>query len=185
MRRLGIVVLAIASLVMGVASQAGAAGQVEIGGKKSVTAAVSVSTTDTDLAEDDFTTMLISGSFGYTTQNGRHEFAGALSVFGVFSDSADLTVWLPNAQYRINSNLLGPNENVLVYIGAVAGAGFIDFDAGSDGEFDDQYGAFGPKVGAEFYVSPTVAVQIEDVFLFDTEDGTTNALTIGLKVLFE
>ena len=42
----------------------------------------------------------------------------------------------------------------------------------------------GPKVGAEFYITPDIALQIEDQFYFDSESGTTNNLTFGFKILF-
>jgi hypothetical protein len=80
---------------------------------------------------------------------------------------------------RINSDLLGAEENFLVYAGLVGGVTFLDLDF-----YDDEAGAFGPKFGGEYYFSSRFAVQLEDVVLFDTEGGITNTMSLGVKVLF-
>jgi hypothetical protein len=50
-------------------------------------------------------------------------------------------------------------------------------------EDNGEFGTFGPKVCVEFYITPNMAIQIEDTFLWDTEGGTANNLTLGFKIL--
>ncbi len=169
--------IAIAALLL-LPLAASAQNAVGIGGRVSATAAFSVTTTAPD-DFDDSTSLLLSGQAAYTTENARFEVGGGLSVFGVFS-TVDASAWVLTAQGRVNSNALGPEENVLLYVGGVVGAAFVEFD-----DVNDEIGVFGPKVGAEFYVSPNTAIQIEDVLLGDTEGGITNNLTIGFKLLFK
>ncbi|HEB89906.1 MAG TPA: hypothetical protein ENI85_10080 [Deltaproteobacteria bacterium] len=157
---------------------ASAQNAVGIGGRVSATAAFSVTTTAPD-DFDDSTSLLLSGMAAYTTENARFELGGGLSVFGVFS-TVDASAWVLSAQGRVNSNALGPEENILLYLGGVVGAAFVEFD-----DANDELGVFGPKAGAEFYMSPNTAIQIEDVLLGDTEGGVTNNLTIGFKLLFQ
>ncbi len=170
-----VVVVVIAALCM--ASAASAEGQVEIGGKDSITGVGSVISTNPDVGEET-TTLILGGSFNRTTESGRFEFGAGFTVAGLFADS-DTAVFIPSLQGRINSNLLGAEENILVYAGVLAGVAIIDGD-----DFSDEVGTFGPKLGVEYYFSPKVAAQIEDTLLFDTEDGVTNSITLGIKFLF-
>lgn len=175
---LGITLLTAGFLTLAGAPTAGAQGATEIGGKVSVTGTFSVATTKPDGFDD--STALIVGVLGaYTTESGRFEVGGGLNILGLFSDLADAAFYNLTGEARINSNPLGPEENVLLYAGGVVGLGIVRTDFG-----DDEVGVFGPKVGAEFYITPRMAIQIEDVFLGDTEDGISNNLTIGFKLLF-
>ena len=160
------------------ASAATAQNAVDIGGKSSVTGLLSVTTVDPDVGNEQ-TTVLFGGLAAYTTEDARWEFGGGLTIAGLIGD-IDLALYNLTVQGRINSNAFGPEENFLVYLGAIAGVGIIR----GDNNIDDEVGVFGPKLGAEFYVSPRTAVQIQDAVLFDTEDGISNQLTIGVKVLF-
>ena len=92
-------------------------------------------------------------------------------------------MFTPNVTIRINSNLLGPEENILAYVGFIAGVTFLDVDA-DDFSFTDEVGSFGPKFGAEYYFTSSIAVQLEDSLLFDTDGGVTNTLMLGAKLLF-
>ena len=125
------------------------------------------------------TTLVLGAQAAYTTESARFEFGAGLTIFGIFS-SFDASAYSLTVQGRVNSNPLGPEENVLLYLGGVVGASFVEFDGAND-----EIGVFGPKIGAEFYISPNTAIQIEDVFLGDTEGGISNNLTIGVKFLFK
>ncbi|MBW2294050.1 MAG: hypothetical protein JRG94_17320 [Deltaproteobacteria bacterium] len=170
-------------------SMAGAEG-IDIGGKTAVTGNFSVTT----VAPDDFsgtdivtTIVYVGTSITRTTADARWEYGAALTV-GIFNldvdgpgvdESLTIATYTPSAQLRINTDLLGAEENFLVYAGVVAGVTFIDLDF-----YDDEVGAFGPKFGGEYYFSSHFAVQLEDVILFDTENGINNSLSFGVKVLF-
>ena len=169
-------VLAVAAL--GWATSATAQNAVGIGGRTSITANLSLTTTAPD-DFDDTTTLLLGGVGSYTTESARFEFGGGLTILGLFS-TIDASAVSLTGQARINSDALGPEENVLLYVGGVVGVSFIEVDG-----FNDEIGIFGPKVGVEFYVTPNIAFQVEDLLVGDTEGGVTNSLTIGVKLLFE
>ena len=169
-----VAIIAIATL--GTASSANAQ-KVELGGRTSITAFGAVIYVDPD-ASDDVTTLLIGGSANYTTENARFEGGLGVTFVGIFSDFGDVQTYNPIASARVNTNLLGPEENLLLYGGGVVGVSIIR------GDFEDEIGIFGPKAGVEFYVTPDVALQVEDQFLFDSEGGTQNVLQFGFKVLF-
>jgi hypothetical protein len=176
---LGITLLAAGFFAVGGSSTAAAQGATDIGGRFSITGNFSVATTKPD--DFDESTALTLGVLGaYTTESGRFEVGGGLAILGLFTDPFDAAIYNLTAQGRINSNPLGPEENVLLYAGGVIGLGVIDTDIADD----EEVGVFGPKVGAEFYVTPSMAIQIEDVFLGDTEDNITNNFTVGFKLLF-
>ena len=155
---------------------------VGIGGRTSATASISAVHSEPDARGADSDTVLVSLLGAYTTQDARWEVGAGLQVLGLFTDIADFAVYSPTVQARVNSNALGPEENILLYLGAVAGLGVLRTDA--PGIEDDEFGVFGPKAGAEIYFAPNMAVQIEDQFTWDTEGGTTNNLTVGFKLLF-
>lgn len=154
---------------------------VEIGGKTSITGLASLTTLDPDDGKNQ-STLLLGGVGAYTTENARWEFGGGLTIAGIFGE-VDLALYSLTGQARINSNAFGPEENMLVYGGAIVGLGIVRGDSGPI-SLDDEVGLFGPKIGFEAYVSPRTAIQIQDAVLFDTEKGITNQFTIGVKVLF-
>ncbi len=153
---------------------------VEIGGKTSVTGLFSVTTVNPD-DFDDQSTILFGALAAYTTESARYEVGGGLTIAGLIAED-DFTLYSLTLEGRVNSNALGPEENVLLYLGAIAGLGIVRGDGALD--IDDEIGLFGPKGGLEFYVSPNSAIQIQDAVLIDTEKGVTNQFTIGFKVLF-
>jgi hypothetical protein len=158
----------------------------EIGGRISATGNFAVSSIDPDGGNNDTTAIIFGATGAYTTENGRWEFGAGLTIAGFLLPSdldSDTIVYSPTVQARINSNPLGPEENVLVYGGAAVGLGIVR----SDSPFvsDDEVGVFGPKAGLEFYVTPNAALQIEDVFLFDSDGGNSNTFTVGFKLLFK
>jgi hypothetical protein len=178
MKTRGTIWICVLGLVLA-AQTASAQGAVDIGGKASVTALGSVTTIDPDEGED--VTALVLGGFGaYTTENGRFEVGGGLTIVGAFSDIGDAAIYSLTGQARINTDPLGPEENLLLYLGGIAGLGILR----GDGNIDDEVGVFGPKAGLEFYVSPQTAIQVQEALLFDSEGGLSNQLTLGFKFLF-
>ena len=173
-----------------VSTQAVAAGAVEVGGRTAITANFGVSTQRPEKnAGVEIETSIVN--FGTnvtrTTDDGRWEYGAGFTVTAIiididsdaFSDKTTVTLFTPSAQVRINTDLLGPEENILLYAGFIAGVTIADYDA-----FDDEVGAFGPKFGAEYYFTSNIAVQLEDAFLVDTDKGITNNLSLGIKLLF-
>lgn len=174
----------------GFATNAAAQGAIELGGRTAVTANFGVTTQDPDETQGvDIQTSIVN--FGTaitrTTADARWEYGAGFTVTAIIididapglDDKTTVTLFTPSAQVRINSDLLGPEENFLVYAGFIAGVTIADYDA-----FDDEIGAFGPKFGAEYYFTSNIAVQLEDSLLFDTEKGITNNLSLGVKLLF-
>ena len=102
----------------------------------------------------------------------------------MLTDSGDITIVTPSVLARINSDLIGPDDNVLVYLGIVAGVSILEIDVKGGSDINDESGAFGPKFGAEYYWTSNIAFQIEDTITFDTDEGLTNNLTLGVKYLF-
>lgn len=174
----GMIGLGVLSLLLA-ASAANAGGAADVGGKLNLTVLGTVTTIDPDGA-DDLTAVVLGGTAGYTTQSGRFEVAGGATIAGSFSDLADAAIYSLTGQARINSDPLGPEENLLLYLGGIAGVGILR----GDGDIDSEEGTFGPKAGLEFYVTPNTAVQVQDAVLFDTAGGITNQLTLGFKFLF-
>ena len=177
MSRSSALIAIVMAVALCVATSAGAQGKVELGGKTSVTAVGSIISSNPDVGEDT-TAVVLAGTLNYTTLSARFEVGAGLAIIGLFADD-DVAIYVPTVQGRINSDLLGAEENILLYAGGTAGLLIIDSDA-----FSDTYGTFGPKAGVEYYFSPNIAAQIEDQFLVDTEGGITNNITLGIKLLF-
>ncbi|MFT5154161.1 MAG: hypothetical protein ACI841_004168 [Planctomycetota bacterium] len=173
-------------LSMGSATTATAGGTIEIGGKTAVTGNLSITTSKPDVFDVTTTIVYLGTSLTRTSADARWEYGVGLTV-GILNFDSDepggengtIATYTPTAQVRINSDLMGPEENFLVYVGAVGGVTIIDFEF-----YKDEIGAFGPKLGAEYYFSPRVAVQAENVFLVDTEKGINNNFGVGVKFLF-
>lgn len=168
------------------ATTASASGELELGGRTAATANFSVLSNK----PDDFsksTTVILGATLTRSSADVRFEYGAGLSVAATLSDFVDVTLVTPSGQVRINSNLMGPEENILLYAGFLAGVTFIEIDASGNAggeKFTDEVGAFGPKFGAEYYFSSNLAIQLEDTVVFDTEKGVTNNLTLGVKLLF-
>lgn len=178
--KIGALGLMLALATAAMATSASAQGAVDVGGKLSLTALGTVTTIDPDDG-DDVTALVLGGLAAYTTESGRFEYGGGLTIAGAFSDVGDAAIYSLTGQARINTDPLGPEENLLLYLGGIAGLAILR----GDGGIDDEVGTFGPKVGLEFYVSPNTAVQVQEALLFDTEGGLTNQLTLGFKFLFD
>ena len=177
-------VVAVASLVFLVAIPVLADDEkIEIGDRTAVTGTFSVVTTNPDKL--DSTTLLYLGStLTRSTEEARFEYGIGLSVAGMLTDAADITIITPSATVRVNSDLIGRGDNILAYLGFVAGVSLLDIEIDGGKDVEDESGVFGPKFGVEYYLSSDFAVQLEDTLLFDTDQGLTNNLTLGLKYLF-
>lgn len=171
---------------MAIATTASASGELELGGRTAATANFSVLSNK----PDDFsksTTVIIGATLTRSTADVRFEYGAGLSVAATLTDLVDVTLVTPSGQVRINTDLMGPEENILLYAGFVAGVTFIEIDfSGNEGgeKLTDEVGAFGPMFGAEYYFSSNLAVQLEDTVIFDTDKGVTNNLSLGIKLLF-
>jgi hypothetical protein len=173
----------VSAMLIAVVSQASAQGAIEIGGRNAATGIFSVIVNNPD-GGSDTTAVLIGATASRTTSNARWEFGGGLTLVATLSDFLDLTIVTPSAQGRINSNLIGPEENILFYAGGLIGITFLNIKVKGEGSFDDTLGAFGLRGGVEYYVSPDIAVQLEELLVFDSDGGVTNNLTLGIKLLF-
>ncbi len=172
------------------AARASASGAIDLGGRTAVTAnfSATVQKPGESAGVDVRNTIITLGtSFTRTTADARWEYGAGFTVvaFVAETDSPDqndtitTATYTPSLQVRINSDLLGPEKNFLVYAGFIAGVTIIDFEF-----LDDEVGVFGPKFGAEYYFSSSLALQLQNDLLFDTEKGITNNLSFGVKLLF-
>jgi hypothetical protein len=182
MRNKWISLVAAIGLTFALTSQASAAGPLELGDRMAITANFSVSTIDPDELPET-TVLTLASTITKSTADARWEYGGGFFLTAVLTDVADVTTFTPNVQIRINTDLLGPEENILAYVGFIAGVTFLDVDT-DFGDFSDEVGSFGPKFGAEYYFSSNIAIQLEDSVLIDTDSGVTNTLMLGAKLLF-
>lgn len=167
--------LAMTAMTIAVAPPASAEDAIEIGGRIAVTGNFSVFANNPGEGSST-TSVLIGGAVTRTTADARWDYgAGFFVVVG-----EKFSFVTPYGQIRINSDLMGPGEKLLFYFGFVAGFTFVD----DDGPGDDELGALGPKIGAEYYISSRMALQLEDIFIVDTDAGVTNNLTLGIKFIF-
>ena len=170
------------AMTIAFASQASAQGAIEIGGRTAITGIFSVISSAPD-GGGNSDTLLLGVTVTKTTSNARWEFGGGFSVIALLSKDVDFAAITPTGQFRINSNLMGPEENFLFFAGGVAGITFTDIETSSGSETDTLF-VVGPKFGAEFYFAPNAAIQLEDTVLIDSDSGVTNNLTLGFKYLF-
>ena len=178
MTRIWMSTFVVIAMTVAFASQASAQGAIEIGGRSAITGIFSVISSAPD-AGGDSDTVLLGVTVTKTTSDGRWEYGGGFSVIALLTDDFDATIFTPTGQFRYNSNFMGPEENILLFAGGVAGITFIDVNG-----FTDELFVFDPKFGAEFYFAPNAAIQLEDTVLIDSDSGVTNNLTLGFKYLF-
>ena len=130
----------------------------DLGGKTAVTIFGSVISTDDPFG--DVSTILSGGIDGaWIMPSGRFEFGAGVVASGVLSDAVDIFFLAPSVSARVNTDPLGPDENVVLYAGGFMGFTSIFLDSDSETVFN-----IGPRVGVEFYVTPTVAVQLQEEF---------------------
>lgn len=166
---------AVVSMTFCFATHASAAGGIEIGGRSSATGVMAI-TTDTPENGSATTDALIGGIYTKTSANARFDYGLGMTL----NLGEDFTAFTPSVQARINSNLMGSEENILLYGGGVFGISFVDIDG-----FTDELVTYGLKAGLEYYFSADIALQVEDQLLFnDSNDDNINTITLGIKVLF-
>ena len=99
---------------------------------------------------------------------------------------ADLFLLSPTVSARVNSDPLGPDENVVVYAGGFLGFTSIFIDTGAFSDSETIF-AVGPRVGVEFYMSPTVAIQLQEELTIygggDFVGDYQNRVSIGFRFL--
>ena len=171
------------AMAIAFAPQASAQGAIEIAGRTAITGVFSVISSRPDKGGDS-DTVLLGTTITRTTPNARWEYGGGFSILASYNDFADVYAVTPTGQFRINSNFMGPEENILLFAGAVAGITFIQTRTSGLGTQSDTLFVIGPKFGAEFYFAPNAAIQLEDTVLIDSDSGVTNNMTIGFKFLF-
>ena len=156
---------------------------IELGGKKAVTVLAAIA------AESEFASTALVGSadFAYITESARFEIGGGIRAIGLLAGPALLTGYFPYVGARVNSNLFGAEENMLVYAGIVGGIGIFKVDADDD---DDSKTAFraGPRIGFEYYLTPRVALRLDNLLTVGTgaEDKISvgNTTSFGARFLF-
>ena len=110
---------------------------------------------------------------GYTTGSGRHQFGVDLLVIATSSDP----YFFPVATYRMNSDLFGPGDSMLLYGGAAVGASVQQ-------NRNSQTAVIGPLFGYEWYFTKFLALQLEDQVHFETDGGMQNHLIGSVKFVF-
>ncbi len=169
--------------VMLLGATAAYAEPIDLGGRIGVAANFSLTTLNRDDLDDDINVVFFSTTVTRTTESGRFEFGGGLSVAGTITDDIETSATTLSGLVRVNTDPVGPEENVVFYAGFLAGVTFMKFEFGNFDE-DDELGAFGPKFGAEYYFTPNLALQLEDTLIVDTDKNVSNTLAIGAKYLF-
>ncbi len=178
-RTMAAVLLWVAAMVP--SAQAGEA--IELGGKKSVSMLAAVN------AESQFASAILVGSldFSYITLSARYEAGLGVRAVGLLAGPAVLAAYFPYVTGRINSNLFGAEENMLLYIGGNLGVSIFTIDVDED---DERAYAFagGPRFGYEYYVNPHIAIRVDNTVTIGKgiEDSiaVSNTFSIGARLLF-
>lgn len=119
---------------------------------------------------------------------GHHEVGGSFSATGTFGGDFQFGLYFLGATYRYNLSPIGPEENIVLYGGANLGVSIFTLDAGGIDQTEAS-AAGGPRFGAEYYFTPTIAVQLEDSISITEDpinDGAqvVNTLALGVRLLF-
>ncbi len=183
MRRCGYAIC-MAGLILLAHVSAGNAEPISIGGKKAVAMAASIG------SNRDSTDISIYMAGSWIAPNGIFEGGFGLLVAGAgIGKDTWLLINMPSVTARVNTPLLGPEENMLFYLGGDVGVTLlIAHAAGATNSTTNVSG--GPKIGFEYYMSPRTALQIQDSVTL--QEGTagnsidwTNRVSVGFRVLFE
>jgi len=133
------------------------------------------------------TTILSGGIDGaWIMPSGRFEFGAGVVASGTVGGDFETFFLAPSVSARVNSDPLGPNENVVLYAGGFLGftSVFISAPGFSDSE---TIFSVGPRIGVELYLTPTVAVQLREEFTIyggsDLTGDFQNRLSIGFRFL--
>ena len=164
MKRLTAAIIVTFLMVILSSTAALAIGEIAIGGKTTATIVANVTSTNPDIG-DSTDTLVVGSTLGYVTPTARFEYAVGLFIVADFDGV--FQTYSPVAEARVNTNLLGSEENILFYVGGIVGMSIIAF-----GDFDTEYNTtYGGKAGAEYYFSPNVAMQLEDRLQWDDDDN--------------
>jgi hypothetical protein len=182
---------------------------IQMGGRHAMVVNGSIVTTTRDVEKTEFTgttvttdeetetetAWTIGATYGYITPGALFEFGGSLFLVasGLGGDNEFVAV-SPAATGRINTPAFGPTRNMLFYAGGNVGLTYfaIEVQDGTGGTDVEESTVFstGPKGGFEAFVTPRVAIQIEDAFTFnfgsdaDLLGKYVNRVSIGAKILF-
>ena len=163
--------------------QANAGEPIELGGKKAVTVLAAVT------AESEFASATLVGSadVAYITKSARFEISGGIRAVGLLAGPGRFAAYFPYVGARVNSNLFGPEENMIVYFGANAGVGIFTVDVDDDDESEVAFRA-GPNFGIEYYLTPRFALRLDNAVSIGTgaEDSVSasNTTSFGARFLF-
>lgn len=156
---------------------------VSLGGRTAAT--VNASILNDDIQD---TTITASASVSRVTPSGRFEFGASFVYIGfqIGADDVDPTsIFVPSGTLRVNTNPMGPEENIVAYLGGQIGVAILESEF-----LDEARVAGGPRAGIEFYITPDVALQAEYLALLQEdpidpdEVLVTNTILLGLRVLF-
>jgi len=181
MRLVGIIASLAGATVL--ATTTATAEPIDIGGRIAIAANFSVTTLNYDDLDDDINVVFLTTTLTRTSESGRWEFGGELSVSGTITDDFEQSNTTLSGLARINTDPLGPEENIILYGGFLAGVTFVKLELFNE-DADDEVGAFGPKFGVEYYITPHIALQLEDTLIVDTDKNVFNTLALGAKYLF-
>jgi len=100
---------------------------------------------------------------------------------------AVLAAYLPYVTVRLNSDLFGAEENMLIYTGINLGVTIFTIDVDNDDETNYGFGG-GLRLGYEYYFTPTVAIRIDNTLTisdgFEDTVAVSNTFSIGTRFLF-
>ncbi|MCC7014385.1 MAG: outer membrane beta-barrel protein [Planctomycetes bacterium] len=138
-----------------------------IGGKQLLAFGGSISSVEVD--GEDTMNLILQAAFGYFLDD-THEVGGQVLHYVSDSDSFEFTSRQIAPYYNYNYR---QSPRLWYYGGAHAGIAIFEIDVKGGGDYDETGFAFGPHVGARYWLSPTTAVFAEPritwSFLEDTE----------------
>ncbi len=166
------------------AQQAGAGEPIELGGKKAVTVLAAIN------AESEFASATLVGSadFAHITLSSRFEVGGGIRAVGLFAGPARLAAYFPYVAGRVNTNLFGAEENMLLYAGINVGVAIFTIDVDDDDASKTAF-AGGPRIGFEYYFTPRFALRLDNLLTFgegaeDSSIAVSNTTSFGARMLF-
>ena len=140
-------------------------------------------------------------TLNYLTESRRQEFGiglglngqgnGTKSTSGGLFDNGSVS-FLPQLQYKIYTDPLGPTGNTLLFVGGNVGYN-ITTTGNADITSTSTALSYGPVVGALFFVSPSVALNVDNQVSFSKQktlgssesvSSWNNAFNIGIRVFF-
>lgn len=173
-------------LLMGAAPTASAleGGPVDLSDRFAVSARASI----ISQSGDDTNTGTLQLDVSRTIIDAHHEVGGSFAVTGTFGGDFEFALYFLGATYRYNLDPIGPEENIILYGGANLGVSIFTLNGGGLDQTEASASG-GPRFGAEYYFTPTIAVQLEDSIAITEDpinDGAqvVNTLALGVRLLF-